>query len=134
MLVNIITRALIDVVVGCLIFAVILRIAIKWVQKLDVPYGKAYVTVLIPGLINVFLAALISSYTASKVMDPVEAIRLTTLLSLPVQFLIGSFFISSRLAIPFGRACLVSLAMVPIGIAFGLIVVIPIYLIVTLMN
>ena len=63
-----------------------------------------------------------------------EAVNIASLLMLPVGFLILSGFISSRLTIPFGRACLVALAMAAIGIGIALVVAIPIFLIVTFMN
>ena len=63
-----------------------------------------------------------------------EAVNVASWLMLPVGFMILSGFVSSRLTIPFGRACLVALAMVPIGIGIALVVAIPISLIVTLMG
>jgi hypothetical protein len=109
-------------VIGSLIAAIVLRAAAKWVEKREVPYGQAYVTVLLPSLISGVLVLIVSYFGGSAT------------LVLPVGFLILSGFISSRLEIPFGSACLVALAMVAIGIGIALIVVIGSHLIVELMN
>jgi hypothetical protein len=124
---------LIGVVIGSLIAAIVLRAAAKWVQKMEVPYGQAYVTVLLANLINVVLGSILG-YAVGSATQSMEAVNVASLLMLPVGFLILSGFISSRLQIAFGRACLVSLAMAAIGIGIALIVAIPIVLIVTVMN
>lgn len=121
---------LIGVVIGSLLAAVLLRTAAKWVQQLDVPYGQAYGTVLLPGLINTLLG-LIVGYMVSSATGSMGTINIAALLMLPVGFLIVAGFIGARLAIPLGRACLIALVMAAIGLAIAAIVAIPIVLIVT---
>jgi uncharacterized protein YacL len=133
MLAGIIIGQLIGAVIGSLITAIVLRAAAKWVQKIEVPYGQAYVTVLFPNLINVVLGSIVG-YAVGSATQSMEAVNVTALLMIPVGFLIQSGFISSRLEIPFNRACLVVLTMAAIGIAIGIIVAIPIVLITTLIN
>lgn len=131
MLIGMIIGQLIGVGIGSLMVAIVLRAAAKWVQKLDVPYGQAYVTVLLPSLINVVLGSIVG-YVVGSATQSMDAVNVASLLRLPVGFLIASGFISSRLEIPFGRACLISLAMTAIGIGIVLVVAIPIILIITL--
>lgn len=100
---------------------------------MEVPYGQAYVTVLLPSLINVVLGFIVG-YAVGSATQSVEAVNIASFLMHPVEFLILSGFISSRLTIPFGRACLVAFAMTAICIGIALVVVIPIVLIETLMN
>lgn len=117
------------VVIGSLVSAVVLRAAAKWVQNLDVPYGQAYITVLLPGLITVILCPILLAalHSATQLMEAANPAAL--LLMVPVGFLILSGFISLLLEIPFSRACLVALAMAAIGFAMVVILAIPITLI-----
>ena len=104
-----------------LIGAVILRAAAKWVQKLDVGFGNAYVTVLLSVIANLVLGAIIG-FSVGAATQSMDAVNAVSLLMMPVGFLIQSGIISSRLQIRFGRGCLVSLAM--IGVAIGIFVVV----------
>ena len=123
MLPGIIIALFIRVVIGSLIAAILLRAAAKWVLGREVPYGQAYVTVLLPALINVVLGSILG-YAIGSVTQSREAVSVVALLMLPVGFLILSIFISFQLGIPVGRACLVSIVMMAIGVGIILTVVI----------
>jgi hypothetical protein len=117
---------LMGTLIGSLPGAIILRVAAKWVQKMEVPFGNAYITILLANIV-IFMVGL----TVRTGMQSQEAANTTSLsiFMLPVSFLIQSAFVNARIKIPFGRACLVSLAMIGIGLAIILIVAVPVILI-----
>jgi hypothetical protein len=111
--------ALIGMLIGATIFsligAIMLRAGAQWVIKQDVHFRKAYTTMLLASIVNVslgyFLGLLIGSATQSA-----DAVNAASLLIYPVGFFIQSGFISYRLRTAFGSACLISLAMIAIGV------------------
>ena len=114
--------------IGCFIWsligAVILRAAAKWVQNLEVGFGNAYVTVLLSALANLGLGCVIGIAVGivGRPAATEETLVLIAASALPVGFLIQSRIVSSRLQIPFGRGCLVSLAMIGVTIGISLVV------------
>lgn len=114
--------------IGSLIGAVILRAAAKWVQKLDVNFGNAYVTVLLSSIASMVLVAIVGVCVraATGSMDSVNAV---SLLMTPIGFLIQAGIISSRLRIPLGRGVLVSLAMIGVAIGIAMIVGVLVFII-----
>ena len=131
MLITIIIIQLIGVAIASLVTAIFLRAAAKWVQKMDVSYGNAYVTTLFAGAVNAILGSVLGFAIGARSQSP-DAANGAALLMIPVCFLVQSGFISSRLKIPFGRACLVSFTMIAIGVAILLVVAIPVIIIATL--
>ena len=123
---------LIGMFIGCFIWsligAVILRAAAKWVQKLEVGFGNAYVTVLLSAIANLVLGAIVG-FGVGAATQSMDAVNAVSLLMMPVGFLIQSGIISSRLQIPFGRGCLVSLAMIGVAIGIFLVVGIVVFII-----
>lgn len=119
--------------VGSLISAIVLRLAVRWVEKREIDYGTAYVTMLIGSLIQVGLGFVVGLVVGGATKSQ-DAVNVASLVMYPVGFLIQSGIISSRIDLRFGRACLVSLAMMAIGIAIALAVAIPVLLIVALMS
>jgi hypothetical protein len=101
--------------------AVLLRAAFKWVMKEDVKFGEAYSTVFITYLINVLLGFGIGVGLGSANASE-NLIKALPILFMPIGFLIQSAVIASRHKLPFGKACLVSLAI--IGVFLGLAIVI----------
>ena len=51
-LIGTIIGGLIGLALGSLVGAVILRAAAQWAEKLDIPFGSAYVTVLLSAFVN----------------------------------------------------------------------------------
>jgi hypothetical protein len=115
-------------VIGCLIGTIILRAAAQWVQKMDVPFRIAFVTILVSGIVNILMgincigAVIFNSGSGPQTQD-IET--LARILIWPVGFLIQSGFVYLFLKIPFGRACLISLSMIGIGLGIFLIAVLP---------
>ena len=112
---------------GCFIWsligAVTLRAAAKWVQKLEVGFGNAYVTALLSALANLGLGCVIGLAVGVAAHPAVTESTVTVIAfsAFPVGFLIQSGIVSSRLQIPFGRGCLVSLAMIGVAIGISLV-------------
>jgi len=112
--------ALIGAAIGSLIGAIILRAAAKWVIKEDIAFGNAYVTVFIAYLINTVIGFIVG-FAVGAATQSMEAVNAMTILMLPVGFLIQSGIIASRLKITFGKACLVSLAMIAVVIGIAIV-------------
>jgi len=119
----------IGLVIGSLISAVILRAAAKWVEDLEIPYGEAYVTMLLSGVVNLIMGALVG-FAVGFGTGSINAVQAAALLLVPVGFLIQSGFISSRHEVSFGSGFLISLLMIGIGLAIGLIIAIPLVLLI----
>lgn len=115
-------------VIGTLFFAVLLRIATKWVEKVDVPYWNAFATCLLFGIVD-FLFDTTVRYAVARATHSILAVDCASLLLYPVGYLIASWFISLRLRIPFRRALLVVLVIAGIFVGVFAIVAIPIFLI-----
>lgn len=113
---------LLGLLIGSLLGAVVLRIAATVVAKKEVAFGNAYLTVLLASLASIAVGLFADVIFRMGVAG--EAERLTSLLLYPLGFLIQSWMIQWRVAIPFGRACLVSLVMVLIYILLAFVLAI----------
>ncbi len=101
--------------IGALIGAIFLRAAAKWVAKLEVPFGAAYCTVFLStlanGILGFVLGIAVGTATQSK-----EAVNVLQVFMVPVGFVITAAIISRRIKVTFGRACLINLVMLALGI------------------
>lgn len=129
MIIGLLVGMLIGGCLGALVGAIILRAAAKWVEKTDVPFGSAFVTTLIILVTQLVIGGGIGFVVGSTTHSQ-DAVNGAALLMWPVGFCIQSGIISARMGIAFGRACLVSLAMLAIGISCALLVAIPVLLII----
>ena len=116
--------ALIFAVIGSLIGAIMLRAAAWWVEKMDVSFGDACVTVILAG-ITISILGFVVGLAVGAGMRSYGTVSTASLLMYPMGFLILSGFVSARIQIPFGRACLVSLIMLGAFLAIYLIVTVP---------
>jgi len=99
--------------IGSFIGAVFLRAAAQWVESLDVPFGEAYATVFISGLIGMEAGFLLRNIAVA--MPAVQ------FLSFPIGLLVQAIVICWRLSVTFGKALLISLVMFALSIAvFGI--------------
>lgn len=112
--------------IGSLFGAIILRVTTKWVQKLEVGFGNAYITALQSALTSIVLGTWVGLVVATATRS-METVTVATVLMLPIGFLIQSWIVSVRLKIPFGRGCLVSLAMVAVYIGIFIVSVIIVF-------
>jgi hypothetical protein len=122
MLVGMLCGGIIGTLIGSLIGAIILRAAVKWVKKLDIPFGSAYVTMLIAGFINYFLGFVVGAVVGMAAHGNESALIVMQLGLLPLGFLIQAAIISARHAMSFGSAVLVELAMMLITLIIGVII------------
>lgn len=113
--------AFLGILFWSLIGAVLLRAAFKWVMKGDLGFGEAYGTVFITYLINVVIGFIAGIALAGANVSE-HVINALPILFMPIGFLIQSAVIASRHKLPFGKACLVSLAI--IGVFLGLAIII----------
>lgn len=107
----------IGLVIGVLLWGVIFRLAARWVLKKEIPLSDACSILVINALVQIVVGIVVGSVTRSQ-----ESVNLASISMLPVSFLIQSGIISSRLKITFGKACLVSLALMGIVLAILLVV------------
>jgi len=114
-------KSLASVAVMSLLGALMLSLAVQWVQKLRVPFWKAYSTVFLASAVNLLFGFIVTWTVGAHVRFQDGAIGLV-LITLPIGFFIQSVIVWAVIAIPFGRACLVSLAMIGVGLGFGSIV------------
>ena len=119
---------LIGLGVGSLVGAIVLRAAAQWLEKLDVPFGNALLTMLLVNIANsvVGLTFAFAFGTAARSNEVAHAARAAIW---PACFLIQSAIIGRRIELPMGRACLVSFVMVLISIGIGLAIVVPLILV-----
>ena len=117
--------------VSALIGAVLLRASGKWIAKLDVEFGRAYLTVFFTYLINAFIGmfgAMVFVVIAPSALsiDPDAAVGLFYLSVIPIAWLIQACLIKARHPVTFNQACLMALTMFAIGLvllcSFGFIV------------
>jgi hypothetical protein len=106
-----------------LIGAILLRATARWIQKLEVGFGNAYFTLLLPNILNMAIALLIARIESAATRSRTAA-HLVPVFMLPVGFLVQSAFISLRLRIAFRRGCLLSLAMIGLVVGLGVPVLI----------
>ena len=107
--------------VGCLVLAVTFRAAAKWVQNLDVGFGKAYGTVFLPCAVMAMLGLMVDNIVQSKAWSPSAVNGTAVALNLAGYFL-QSGYIGSQIKIAFKRACLVGLVMYAINAGILLMV------------
>ncbi len=123
----------INTLIGSFIGALILQAAVRWVQKLKVAYWNAYMAILLPGIVNIFLVltffVALGAAGKSAIARSTPAIVIQILLLLLAQFLVQAGFVSSRIKIPLGRACLVTLVMDGIILVIAAILFTPFLLI-----
>ncbi len=110
--------------------AVILRAGAAWVERKDVKYGAAYVTMLLCGIATLILRLLLRpAVGAAFHLDPEIAARVAIAPIVLLAFLIQAGFICARHEIRFRRACLVCLVMLVLSVALALTVAVLAYLI-----
>ena len=100
----------ITTMIASFIGALILKGTVKWVQKLSIGYWDAYRTVFLAGIVNIFMG-LAAGLSLGKVVLSITVLCVIIPVTLSAQFLVQAGFVSSRIKIPFGRACLVTLVM-----------------------
>jgi hypothetical protein len=111
--------------IALLAAAVLLRAGSKWVAGLDVPFGRAYVTVLLCGLANLGVNTVLEHLIGLALSAPAElgfTRTITTAVGLPVGLLAQAGIISARQRVSFGRAVLISLVMLLIAAVIGAVV------------
>ncbi len=109
------------IAIAGLIGAFILRLATKWVTLVEVPYFRAYFTLVIAAVIGIVIQLPMQFAALSLGADEL-ALGMLELALAPIQFLIQALVIRWRLELTFSESLLVSLVM--IGIVIGLVVVI----------
>src|SRR5690606_24530301 len=107
---------LIGLALGVLFAGVILRIAARWVLKEEIALGDACVTQIINTVVQAVLGFLVG-FVVGSVTRSQDAVNIASILMLPVGFLIQSGIIATYLKVAFGKACLISLAMMGIALA-----------------
>lgn len=119
--------------IGSCIGAILLRAATKWVIKQEVPFIRAYWTIYLSFVVIFLICFCLGLIVASSTGINVEIVRLSPciliqlvvlitsisgqIILLPVSILIQSLVIGWRLHISFGKALLVNITMLGIGIA-----------------
>jgi len=118
--------AFVGMALAALAGAVILRAAAKWVASIELPFGKAYTTTLIAYLLTLgveflvgFIVGFLSTTGISTDMDFSSPVIRTILI--PANFLVQAGVVRWRLSVTCRKALLISLVMVAIGIAIGII-------------
>ncbi|MGO9110889.1 MAG: hypothetical protein ACLP9L_16835 [Thermoguttaceae bacterium] len=110
---------LIFMLIGSAIAAVFLKTAARWVEKVDVSFSSSFVTMFLAGVVNAVLGFAVGLMARMGTQVP-EAAQMASWLMLPTGFVVQSAFVSNRIAIPFGRACLISLVMIGMVLAIVL--------------
>jgi len=103
-----------------LLGGVFLRAAAKWAENLDLTYGSACKTALLPYLIN-FGVGLTTGFALATSAAGRDSQQVLQLLSLPLGFLIQTAMISWRHSLTFGKALEVSCLMAIIGVLFFIV-------------
>jgi hypothetical protein len=112
--------SLILALIGVLIGAIFLRAAAKWVAKIEVPFGTAYVTVFLSTLVSCIPLGFVLGIAVVTATQSKEAVNVLQVFMVPVGFVITAAIISRRIKVTFGRACLINLVMLALGIViFG---------------
>ena len=112
---------LIGAAIGSLIGAILLRSGAKWVVGLDIPYGRAYVTVFIGALVG-FAAGLVAGFVFAGAGATKEQMLVLQVAMIPIGFVIQTAVTSWQLELSFGRAALVVLVMLALGLAIALLI------------
>ena len=117
-----ISYMLIAIAISSLIGALILRLAAKWVARVEVPYFRAYFTLVIAAVISVAIELSVG-YGAVLLGADELAVGILGLVLVPVQDLMQALVIRWRLELTFSESLLVCLAMIGITIVLALIIV-----------
>ena len=117
----------INTMIASFIGALILKVAVKLVQKLRIAYWDAYLTVFLAGIVNIFMG-LAAGLSMGRVVLSITVLCVIIPVMLSAQFLIQAGFISLRANIPFGRACLVTLVMVGIILIIAAVLFAPLFI------
>lgn len=108
-----IVAAIISISISSLIYAVIMRAAVKWVTKRSVTFINAYITAF-----TLFLVYAILDFIFDEVIDQgIESITTNLvgiLFLLVVSLIVQSGVMAAMLKFTFNKACLISLAMLAI--------------------
>lgn len=114
---------LIGLVIQCcisgLLGAVLLKIAVRWVEGTPVAYGEAYVITVFSSIVSRVVGVVVASIVAGA-MQSREAKGVAGLVMLPVGIAIMSTIVSSRLELPFIRGVYISLATAGVGILIAI--------------
>ncbi len=112
---------LIVIAVSSLIGALILRLAAKWVALVEVPYFRAYFTLVIAAVISVAIELPVG-YVAVLLGADELVIGILGLALVPVHYLVQALVIRWRLELTFSESLLVCLVMIGITIVLALII------------
>lgn len=101
-----------------LILAALLRAATKWVQKMKISFGDAYLTMLLWSITFDFQIFVVDSVVnlVLPFQKEIVVILVKSLFIFPPTLLILASIVTFRLRIPFKRACLVMLTMFGMGL------------------
>lgn len=113
---------LIVIAVSSLIGALILRLAAKWVALVEVPYFRAYFTLVIAAVISVAIELPVG-YVAALLGADELVVGILGLALVPVHYLVQTLVIRWRLELTFSESLLVGLVMIGITIVLALIIV-----------
>lgn len=113
---------LIVIAVSSLIGALILRLAAKWVALVEVPYFRAYFTLVIAAVISVAIELPVGYVAALLGADELVA-GILGLALVPVHYLVQTLVIRWRLELTFSESLLVGLVMIGITIVLALIII-----------
>jgi hypothetical protein len=122
MIVGLLCGGIIGLGIGGLIGAIILRAAAQWVKKIDIPFGSAFGTVLIAGVINYGIGFVFGLLIGAVAPGNQIAMALLQLVLFPIGFLIQAAVISGRHSVSFGSALLIELVMWLIALAIGVVI------------
>ncbi len=117
-----ISYMLIVIAISSLIGALILRLAAKWVTLVEVPYFRAYFTLVIAAVISVAIELPVGYVAASLRADEL-VIGILGLALVPLHYLVQTLVIRWRLELTFSESLLVGLVMIGITIVLALIIV-----------
>ena len=117
-----ISYMLIVIAVSSLIGALILRLATRWVALVEVPYFRAYFTLVIAAVISVAIELPLGFVSALLGADELVA-GILGLALVPVHYLVQTLVIRWRLELTFSESLLVGLVMIGITIVLALLIV-----------
>ncbi len=113
---------LIVIAISSLIGALILRLAARWVALVEVPYFRAYFTLVIAAVISVAIELPVGYVAVLLGADELVA-GILGLALVPVHYLVQTLVIRWRLELTFSESLLVGLVMIGITIVLALIIV-----------
>ena len=99
----------------------LLRAAASWVLGQDVPFGDAFLTMLVAGIINGIIG-FGAGFIYGATTGTAEGVQIVSLILVPICFLIQAGIISGKLETDFGSACAVTFTMYVIVFVIAAIV------------